>query len=464
MEAVSSSVSINLSSAGTTRHRPLCIKNIPSDPKVLQLESRPRLPGSRCFQTEMGGESTVRIPSILPNYKGLETGGAPICRKDDSNHSTLANPAMVPSTHEYVHSSTIVTASISKSSVKSFGFGTPTTERLLSKAGGLASLRSRLLDAGISEESSSLIIHSRREGTSQTYESAWKSWSLWCSERGVDPFACPINSILDYLTYLFHIGTPSRTIGGHRSAISAYHQPVVVDSALVTTGRHPLVSALMSGINNLRPPQPRYSFTWEVEFVLGLFRSWPLDLTPKQITMKVITLLALIGIPRGAELKLFDLRYMADHGQKYIFHLAGTVKNVEEGKKPEPIEFHRHLDDIKLCPMACIDQYLALTEPWRVNGQPTAFFLCHKKPHNPASKSTLARWIKDVLLLADVDTKVFKAHSVRGASSSKALLKGLSVKEVVDQGRWSLESTWQKYYHKKVNSASKRYQDSILRL
>ena len=463
MEAVSSSVSINLSSAGTTRHRPLCIKNIPSDPKVLQLESRSRLPGSRCFQTEMGGESTIRIPSILPNYKGLETGGAPICRKDDSNHSTLANPAMVPSTHEYVHSSTIVTASISKSSVKSFGFGTPTTERLLSKAGGLASLRSRLLDAGISEESSSLIIHSRREGTSQTYESAWKSWSLWCSERGVDPFACPINSILDYLTYLFHIGTPSRTIGGHRSAISAYHHPVVVDSALVTTGRHPLVSALMSGINNLRPPQPRYSFTWEVEFVLGLFRSWPLDLTPKQLTMKVITLLALIGIPRGAELKLFDLRYIADHGQKYIFHLAGTVKNVDGGTKPKPIEFHRHLDDVKLCPMACIDQYLALTEPWRVNGQPTAFFLCHKKPHNPASKSTLARWIKDVLLLADVDTKVFKAHSVRGASSSKALLKGLSVKEVVDQGRWSLESTWQKYYHKKVNSASKRYQDSILR-
>ena len=82
-----------------------------------------------------------------------------------------------------------------------------------------------------------------------------------------------------------------------------------------------------------------------------------------------------------------------------------------------------------------------LGPPCRLNGQPSAFFLCHKKPHKPASKSTLARWIKDVLLLADVDTKVFKAHSLRGASSSKALLKGLSVKEVVDHGRWSLEST-----------------------
>ena len=131
----------------------------------------------------------------------------------------------------------------------------------------MASLRDRLLDAGISEESSSLIIHSRREGTSQTYESAWKRWSLWCGGRGLDPFTCPINSILDYLSHLFHLGTPSRTIGGHRSAISAYHHPIAVDSALVATGRHPLVSAVMSGINHLRPPQPKYSFTWDVEFV-----------------------------------------------------------------------------------------------------------------------------------------------------------------------------------------------------
>ena len=128
------------------------------------------------------------------------------------------------------------------------------------------------------------------------------------------------------------------------------------------------------------------------------------------------------------------------------------------------IEFHRHLQDEKLCPVICIDRYVTMTEPWRTQGQPSTFFLCHKNPHKPASKSTLARWIKDVLLLVEVDTKVFQAHSLRGASTSKALLKGLSVKEVVDHGKWSLESTWQKFYHRQVDSVSKRYQDSILKL
>ena len=180
--------------------------------------------------------------------------------------------------------------------------------------------------------------------------------------------------------------------------------------------------------------------------------------------MRTITLWALIGVPRGTELKLFDLNYTANFGDRYVFELAGTVKNVQGGKKPKPIEFHRHVQDQKLCPVLCIEKYIAMTEAWRTQGQPSAFFLCHKSPHKPASKSTLARWIKEVLFLVQVDTKVFQAHYLRGASTSKALLKGLSVKEVVDHGKWALESTWQKFYHRQVDSASKRYQDCILEL
>ena len=118
----------------------------------------------------------------------------------------------------------------------------------------------------------------------------------------------------------------------------------------------------------------------------------------------------------------------------------------------------------KLCPLECIRDYTNLTKSWRVDGSPSKFFLTHKKPHNPARKSTMARWIKQTLLLADVDTKVFQAHSLRGASSSKASLKGLSAKDIVSHGRWSRESTWQRFYHKKVDSSSKKYQDCILKL
>ena len=137
---------------------------------------------------------------------------------------------------------------------------------------------------------------------------------------------------------------------------------------------------------------------------------------------------------------------------------------MREGNKPKPVEFHKHLEDPKLCPLQCIRAYVALTSAWRTEGQPSKFFLSHRSPHKPVTKATLARWIKETLLLADIDTKIFQAHSLRGASTSRAYLKGLSVKEVINHGRWSRESTWQKFYHKVVESASKRFQDSVLKL
>ena len=421
------------------------------------------MPRSRCISTGLVSNLPLCISPFLPDNKSPATGKIPKSKENDSYNSFVADPTMVSPSHGNVSSNTATPPNIQKPSVKSIGSNSSTTSKLLSKAGGLASVRDRLRHAGVSESASGLIINSRRGGTATTYESAWKKWSLWCTQRHLDPITCPVNHILEYLSHLFALGTPYRTIGGHRSAISAYHNPIVVDSALVTAGRHPLVSALMSGVHNLRPPQARYSFTWDIEVVLCLFKSWPLDLTPKQLTQKVTTLLALIGVPRGAELHLFDLNYMADFDQKVVFELPGTVKNIREGKKPKPLEFHQHKGDNKLCPVKCIQKYINLTEPWRTRGSPSNFFLSFKAPHKPVCKSTLARWIKDVLFQANVD-KVFSAHSLRGASTSKALLKGLTVKEVVDHGKWSLESTWQRFYHKEVKSASKKYQDSILEL
>ena len=304
---------------GTSINRPICIKDIPSTSEILQLESRSILPSSGRLSTNMESGVPLCISSILSDHKGPKTNTVTKSSKNDTRNSSVANSTLVPNGHGHGSSNTNLTPSIPSPIVGPIGRNASITSRLLSKPSGLASVRDRLRDSGVSEEASSLIVNSRRGGTTQTYESAWKKWGMWCRGRGLDPFTCPINHILDFLSGLFSSGTPYRTIGGHRSAISAYHTPFVIDAAVVPAGRHPLVSALMSGVHNLRPPQAKYSFTWDIEVVLCLFKSWPLDLTPKQLTQKVTTLLALIGVPRGAELHLFDLNYMADYGDKTDF-------------------------------------------------------------------------------------------------------------------------------------------------
>ena len=122
------------------------------------------------------------------------------------------------------------------------------------------------------------MLNSRRKGTTANYETTWKKWVLWCNEQSLDPIIAPLSPVADFLALLFDKGYEYRTIGVYRSAISAYHVPING----VPVGQHPEVSRLMSGIANLKPPMPKYSFTWDVEKVLQLFRFWPTTLTAKQ--------------------------------------------------------------------------------------------------------------------------------------------------------------------------------------
>ena len=77
-------------------------------------------------------------------------------------------------------------------------------------------------------------------------------WGSWCDKQHVDAFRCDAIKILDYPAFLFGKGCDYRTIGCHKSVISAFHD--YVDGKPV--GQHPEVCAQVSGIFNNRPPQP----------------------------------------------------------------------------------------------------------------------------------------------------------------------------------------------------------------
>ena len=272
---------------------------------------------------------------LLPHNKSATTGGNTDSGEIDFNRTTMAIPTMVSSAFIDGSVSTLTSSQVTLSAKKSCRRDSPIIEKLLSKSSGLASFRNRLSETGVPESACKLILNSRRTGTLENYDSTWNKWVLWCNGRGVDPFTCPLNEVLGYLASLYDDNYQYRTIGVHRSAISCYHSPIEGFSV----GKHPKVSHLMSGVFNLRPPQPRYGFTWDVEIVLSLFKSWPYILSPKQLTIKTTTLLGLIAISRGAEIHQLDMKFLSKFSDHYRFYLAGTVKNKREGKKPEPLNF-----------------------------------------------------------------------------------------------------------------------------
>ena len=440
--------------------RSFCIKDIPSTSSLCKLETRSPLSIHGCLPENMGKSHPVLcVPTFLSDFKSPKKGKHKQSLENDTYYTSLDNPTLVPIRTEYVHTKPTTSSNIPKSPCKSTR-GMPSTDReIKSSTSGMDNLRNSLLEEGISKEASDLISNARREGTRTNYECAWKKWSKWCSRRDADPIKCPLNLILDFLSELFKEKLAYRTIGVTRSAISAFHVPI--DG--MSVGKHPRVSSLMKGVANLRPLKPKYCEIWDVEDVLNQIRTWPTNsiLSIKLLTLKTAMLLALIAIPRGSELHLFDTSLMTKSKEKYIFYLRGTVKHSTDGKTPPEVDFHSFIEEPCLCPVLALEEYTKRMKEWK-SASDSKLFRSILKPHREVTKSTITRWIKEVLKMSGIDITVFQTHSIRAAASSKAHTMGLSTDDVLKKGNWSQESTWQKFYHKNIISASKNFQVKVL--
>ncbi|KAL7292049.1 hypothetical protein TKK_0014330 [Trichogramma kaykai] len=64
---------------------------------------------------------------------------------------------------------------------------------------------------------------------------------------------------------------------------------------------------------------------------------------------------------------------------------------------------------------------------------------------------TLARWVRNIMKEAGIDTQIFKAHSTRHAASSAAYDKGLSIDVIKERAGWSKDSkVFARYYNRPI--------------
>ena len=151
--------------------------------------------GNGCLSAGLESDIPVRLPAILFNQSRAQSSDKTEGKQDGANRSNMAVTAMVPVTTVNGSSGTSAASSALKTVVKPFGTRTPLISKLLSESSGLASIRDRLQTDGVSEEVIDLMLNSRRQGTTKSYESAWKNWRLWCDRNGVDPTRCSVNDL-----------------------------------------------------------------------------------------------------------------------------------------------------------------------------------------------------------------------------------------------------------------------------
>lgn len=100
--------------------------------------------------------------------------------------------------------------------------------------------------------------------------------------------------------------------------------------------------------------------------------------------------------------------------------------------------------------MLCLKEYERRT--FSLRNHVSQLLVSHRKPHKAVSSPTLARWVKDVMTEGGVDVSVFGAHSLRGASASKAFTLGGSLQDILRAADWSNESMFKSCYFKPMSN------------
>ena len=185
-----------------------------------------------------GGAVNVCLPCFQPNPE-VPTKGDRGESPDSSCGFSMEIETMVSNIIRPSYGSTMSTSTRSPLSSSTLGESTvPYSQSPQFQVSHVTNIRQSLLLASWEKQ----------------YESAWKQFCRWCQKKSVNPFSCPLDSILLYLSDLYEKGLQHRTINSHRSAISATHLPI----NNVCIGAHPMVSRLMKGIFILRSAVPKY--------------------------------------------------------------------------------------------------------------------------------------------------------------------------------------------------------------
>ena len=108
----------------------------------------------------------------------------------------------------------------------------------------------------------------------------------------------------------------------------------------------------------------------------------------------------------------------------------------------------QNFNNEKLCIASYLNTYFERTNSIREIF--SKILISFAKPHKDISVNTLGRWIREVMHLAGINTNIFKPHSSRSATTSKAAERNVSLTTICASIGWRKTSTFGKHYKKPI--------------
>ena len=442
---------------GTMYSRPFRIPPFGETTNILQLESRPRSNCSGCPLPTMEQSAGICLPSLLPSRPLSCQDHGRESTTDDHRNTLMEITNMVSSPVGDADRDSNNPPRQTEYSHRPMGKQTPPDSTRSSTTNRLDRVRNTLKGSGLSERAIQIICSSWRHNTEASYSSSWRLWCNWCTTKNINPTDATIGEVIEFLSIQFDQGKQYSTLNSYRSSISATHMPIEG----VPVGKHPLISRLMKGVFHLRPPKPRYKGRWNVSRVLQHIESKgdSTSLCMKDLTLKLVMLLALANADRVSDLCALDLQYLSLTKDSAVFRLVSLTKTARPDK--HITSCYNSLPGSALCPVETLKRYISRTSSWRKDLKSGKLLLALNKPHHPVTSATVARWLKQVLKDAGV-SESYTAHSVRATSVSVAFDKGVNLSEIMQTADWSSDSVFKKFYYKPLPQSVNNFTRAVL--
>ena len=419
---------------------------------------RPDSMGSRRSVTGVGRHEPICIPP-LQTHPRSPSEASEISNTDAIDSTGLAEPVLVPRAAGTPPRPTSPNSSLEQTPASTPGEQVP-PQSPDAPPSRLATIRSRLRQEGFSGTVAQYAAAPQRRSSLRLYQSHWRAFSTWCTERDLDPCEATVQQIADFLVFLHEVKkfAPS-TIANYRSSIAS----TLGTRDGVPLSFHPCLSQLLKAFATSRPPSRPRVPEWDLSRVLRALRSadfepprWETRQDRMRCTWKTVFLLALATTSRRSELQALsrsprDLVF-ADAGMSMRVVPGFLAKTAIPGMDPSPIFVPsltpfsgRDNEDRLLCPVRMVQKYLAFTGGLIPKER---LFRKVRGEGNPSSQ-TIASWIKACVRFTHQhrpDVPV-SAHQVRRMSASWAFHGGShSVDEILEAGTWATHSTFTSFY------------------
>uniref|UniRef100_A0A803JL00 Tyr recombinase domain-containing protein n=1 Tax=Xenopus tropicalis TaxID=8364 RepID=A0A803JL00_XENTR len=456
MESVNGSVSATDQDMGRTGNRLDGVKAKQKGSKVFCKVQRSPSGGSRRHDSSLAIQTSLRVSSSSHVTAGTAKDHQRTSHSDPSG-TLLAQEILVFKSTRSITGTSDSTSIIPSSTCSGT---TLSSQSSAIRLNGMALEAAILRHKGFSEEVILTMIKARKPTTSKIYNRTWECYRAWCEKEELLFPEFRLAWVLQFLQEGLQKGLKLGSLKAQVSALSVLFQERLALKDDVRT--------FLQGVSRVSPPFRHPVPPWDLNLVLSVLLDAPFEplkeVGMEFLTWKTVFLIAISSARRISELSALScaepflnfhedravLRTVPEFLPKVVssFHINTEIvlpSFCNNPKNEKEARLHR-LDVVRT-----LKVYVSRARPIRKTE--TLFIIpSGARKGLPATKTTIARWIKETVRRAYLVRKKvppikLRAHSTRAIGASWAHRNAATAEQVCRAATWSSPHTFTKFYH-----------------